>query len=540
MRIISKMEITSIRFLVKVFFIFISLYVNLSNQTFSQEKSLFDSLEKSIKTEKSNTKKLKLLLNLGSIAAEKDAQKAIEYGNEALVLSETSNLLYGKAIGNLILAKTYNYNGNSYRALDHYQKSLAVCEIIKDSTLILDNLDGLFYIFWNTKDFKSAREIVDRRFLFSQKKGLEIGLSNCYNHYALIFESEQKNDSAIIMYHKSGDIIKTLNNSKLLARYYNNLGIIHQVNLKKPQEALVYQLKAEELLGQFKDNWLECFIYICLSKTYIDLNELDKAFEYLSKGYKMAKEFNSVYSLQESYNTFYFYYKKKNDYSNSLKYLELSEQLKDSLFDNENLNKLANLRIEIEAERNNKLIEQKKEEIKAKNKLIVNFLIVILFGGVAGFLLYNSREEKKKINKVLESKNIELINKNDEIRSQNETLEEQHEEIQAQANQLAQINNEINKINESLEIKVKERTLVLEEQNKKLLEYNFMNSHVLRSPVARLKGLFNIIEMEPDLNKKLEYIDLFKQSVEDLDNFTKNVSAKLNEGMKEIDSDKIV
>ena len=60
------------------------------------------------------------------------------------------------------------------------------------------------------------------------------------------------------------------------------------------------------------------------------------------------------------------------------------------------------------------------------------------------------------------------------------------EEIQAQAE-------EISAINENLESLVLKRTAELERKNKALEEYAFINAHKLRSPVASLLGLINLM-----------------------------------------------
>ena len=68
----SKIPNNTRKFLILIFFQFI-----FHLQTFAQEKSLYDSWKKSIENEKSNTQKLKLLLKLGSIAAEKNPKKPL-------------------------------------------------------------------------------------------------------------------------------------------------------------------------------------------------------------------------------------------------------------------------------------------------------------------------------------------------------------------------------------------------------------------------------------------------------------------------------
>jgi tetratricopeptide (TPR) repeat protein len=94
---------------------------------------------------------------------------------------------------------------------------------------------------------------------------------------------------------------------------------------------------------------------------------------------------------------------------------------------------------------------------------------------------------------------------------------------------ITQQNTQIAKINESLEIRVKERTEELEEQNKKLMEYAFINSHVLRGPVSRIIGLINLFE-HAEIMETSEIVSLLKKSSEELDMVVQKITEALHEG----------
>lgn len=73
-------------------------------------------------------------------------------------------------------------------------------------------------------------------------------------------------------------------------------------------------------------------------------------------------------------------------------------------------------------------------------------------------------------------------------------LQISNEEIQAQSEELYSQAEEIRVINENLEEIVKERTKELEKKNMALEEYAFLNAHKLRSPVASILGLINLLK----------------------------------------------
>lgn len=84
-------------------------------------------------------------------------------------------------------------------------------------------------------------------------------------------------------------------------------------------------------------------------------------------------------------------------------------------------------------------------------------------------------------------------------------------------------------MNEVLEVRVKERTEELETQNKRLAEYAFINSHLLRGPVSRVLGLINLIDNDKTL-KESELIDLLRRSGSELDEIVKKITEALNDG----------
>lgn len=73
---------------------------------------------------------------------------------------------------------------------------------------------------------------------------------------------------------------------------------------------------------------------------------------------------------------------------------------------------------------------------------------------------------------------------------------------------------------EELERHVQQRTHELETKNKQLKEYAYINSHMLRAPVTRIQGLYQLMHQDSQLN----YLDLMKLSIDELDGITRKIS----------------
>ncbi len=102
-------------------------------------------------------------------------------------------------------------------------------------------------------------------------------------------------------------------------------------------------------------------------------------------------------------------------------------------------------------------------------------------------------------------------------------LKASNEEIQAQAL-------EIKRINENLEQMVHERTQSLEKKNQALEEYAFINAHKLRSPVASILGLINILT-KMDLGEEEKIIKThLEDSAQKLDAIVGDITKAIERG----------
>jgi GAF domain-containing protein len=113
-----------------------------------------------------------------------------------------------------------------------------------------------------------------------------------------------------------------------------------------------------------------------------------------------------------------------------------------------------------------------------------------------------------------------------------EQIRLQNKELHAQRLHIEEINRALKGSNETLEEHVQERTRKLEEQNAQLTEYAFINSHLLRAPLARILGVASIIAQAQDENKPVDPVLLHGliRSGDELDEIIRTISKLLYEG----------
>lgn len=159
-----------------------------------------------------------------------------------------------------------------------------------------------------------------------------------------------------------------------------------------------------------------------------------------------------------------------------------------------------------------------------KHLLVNNYLTAGFFIFSGGFLIaflklnYNKeRVELHKLNKLLQEKSDEISRQNSALSISKEALDHTITQLENQATELLSIK-------DHLEEKVKERTndlLKLNErlisQNQQLEQYAYITSHNLRSPIAQIKGLIQLLPQE----KKFD--DLTHETLQRIDKSAENL-----------------
>jgi serine phosphatase RsbU (regulator of sigma subunit) len=140
-----------------------------------------------------------------------------------------------------------------------------------------------------------------------------------------------------------------------------------------------------------------------LTSTYAALNEVDSAIYYGSQVVTYSKTFTFTEGLLNAYKVLYKMYKVKNKQDSSFKYLELSQQLSEQLYNSSKINEAQNIALGEETKAK-ELAEQKAEQ----QKQLIAIFVSLLIGTIVVYVNVK-RRQKNKIKKIEEDrKNNEL------------------------------------------------------------------------------------------------------------------------------------
>lgn len=137
-----------------------------------------------------------------------------------------------------------------------------------------------------------------------------------------------------------------------------------------------------------------------------------------------------------------------------------------------------------------------------------------------------TRQEKLRLEKIIADRTRELENRNQDLLSSRQEILSQKEDLEKQKEELTETKKKIEKYNEELEGAVNVRTKALADQNNQLEQFSFVTAHNLRSPVAKIMALVNLIATAPDGNKT-EILKKLSQSALDLDSIIRDLGTIL-------------
>jgi len=363
-----------------------------------------------------------LQINAGRFTqASNDLQKALQ-------VSEQWNLQLYNAHFRYLLGNSYHAQGRFSIAVENYLAALRYFEFAKVETGLLNAYTSLADVYSRQSNFSKAIEFNLKAIkLFEQRKD-RFRLLSSYEQVGLWYARQGQVKKAQDAYKKALNLYKELGNKAGIAATYINMGDLSYELNAYPLAIEQYSF-ANNLSNDLKIIPLQTRSLLGLAKSHAMLKDYVLAATEYRKVTNLAKEIGMKIELEEAYEGLAELYRSLNDKQTSKAYQSLSNEIKDSLFNDSILRRTSDLQLQYEAEKKQAEIEifKKEGEIKAmqlrqtnqvKNFFIaLSVLLVLLI-----FLFVYFISENRKINKQLKRGLTELEIKNQEILIQKEQL----------------------------------------------------------------------------------------------------------------------
>ncbi len=306
-----------------------------------------------------------------------DYPKTLEYYQQSLKTYEELGDKNGVAINLANTGNIYLYWSKYPKALEYFGKSLKVYEELRDKNGLANNLGSIGIIYYYQSNYPKALEYYGKALKVNEELGNKVGLANNLGNMGLVYDVQSNYLKALEYYGNALKIYKKIGDKNGLA---NNLGNMGQLYLSISQDSV--SIKPNELNE-----------FVSLNKS-INLN---KSIEYSLEAIKIYEEIGELNSKRLSVKSLADAYKLKGDYLNWGEALEEHHKLKDSIFNQENSDKLDALEKAREDDVNRIKIEKQQVQLAAQEneKMFIIYSGIGIIAFVIAILILIAYQRKK-------------------------------------------------------------------------------------------------------------------------------------------------
>ena len=268
---------------------------------YSQTEDL-DSLTIQLAFQKPDTTKVNTSIQIIKLLySQKDYNKALQFIRESEKLSNDLNYSAGIAEITYYKALIFAQKEDYINAIDNYTKSKDIYIELADSLgeAKINNSIGLIEI---------ARGNYDKGLQFSlsaieelEKRDLKEELCDAYRNLATAYNNMEAYDQAITFYKKALDLEESLGKQEEVIQTNKNLGDLFY-NKKNYNKAIYYFNNVISSIDT-TDTILRGDVLTKIGSSYLALNNLDKAKEYITQGLRLSRRLNNDKGILLGLNT---------------------------------------------------------------------------------------------------------------------------------------------------------------------------------------------------------------------------------------------
>jgi signal transduction histidine kinase/tetratricopeptide (TPR) repeat protein len=382
-----------------------------------------------------------------------------------------------------------NYSlGKLSVALDYYYKALFIAVKQQNKPFMAADYNDIGVVLQSMEVYPKALDYFKKALkLFASTKNLN-GVGTVYENIGEVWLAQKNYDRSIIYLLKALNIAKGQDDKEGLSSVYNDLGLCYS-NKNQTDLAIRYLDTSLQVARKYKIVYNEAYTLIGFATVYNQLKDYKNAYKYAIEGQDLAVKLGNLAVRSNAALQLNKTLAGLGKFNDAYKILQQYIDLRDSLHNNESIQKLTSYSLELNfSTKQHQLAQQQLEkdilyQQRIKQQRLINAIFLSIILGMVAIVVvyYRQKRKQQKINMMLEDKNREVL--------------QQKANIDDQALKLNDLNN------------LKDRLISV-------------LAHDLRAPLSTLRGLFSLLldetisheqllDMIPGVLKKLEYTSDF-------------------------------
>ena len=358
-----------------------------------------------------DTAKINALNKRSENLSKVDVDSSSYLAQEALNLAQQANFKKGIAAATKNLAICNYVNGKSDIAIKQFIEAIKLFEELKDINELAHCYSQMGIAYYLQYQYDNALKYYDKSIELYKKTTNKKDLAGVYINQGVSYTYVKKMDLAEINYNEALKIYQEINYEPGFAPAYNSLAKIYYAK-KEYAKAISYYKVAEQYSLKSNNKYHLITNYNSLATCYKELKEYETAKAYSEKSIAISKEVGSVERELFCHETMADILFSMGDYKNAYASFQNYASLKDTLFNQDKNDAIAEMQAKFDVEKNQQKVKeielQKKIDDEANTKqrlLFMVVIVVILISLVFTILLFRN---KQKVNSLLEQKNAAI------------------------------------------------------------------------------------------------------------------------------------
>lgn len=451
----------------------------------------------------------------------------ILYSKQAFALGKSLQITKNLAEAPNFIGVAYNYKGDRIKAYESYDEAMDIASQYGDSAQIAYSNNNLGRLFFEQGILSRAYQYFIQAQAIFEDINDATGQAYTYQSLARLYHSQNDNVKAENNFLKANRIRIQLGNTPDITSAFIQTGRFYQ-EINEQEKALRFLLMADSTARTINDEINLAEIQMYIARSHMLDGNIEQAKKIGEEGLRVITQKNNVRLHASALNTMGQIEFAADNVSGAKRYFEqalaiasrtkeltakmeahyhlwkVNERERNTAASLQNMNRYLVLRdsskdldlarqverfqfeIEIERkERENELLIEKqgRQDLVIKQQKLQNIILIIVlaFISILGFVQWRNLKKRNEINEKLEQQNHFIQNQRQEIVDQNERLSRHN-------HQLSDLNHE-------------KDTLM------------GIVAHDLKSPLNRIKGLADIMELEGDLSPAQQnYVGMIKDA----------------------------
>lgn len=330
----------------------------------------------------------------------KDVVAAKDFTNKALSIRREINDQIGVSKSLNVLGVIDYYAGEYLSSIENHINSIKIKETLGDEVILATSYNNIALVYYAVEDFEKSLEYLYKALEIREATNNFRGVGIIKTNIGDIYLKQGDYKRARKYLEESLELNIEIGSIKAEANTYNSLGKLFLIN-EEHQKALENFNASLELYYNLGIKFGVANVENGLAELYMKLNNCKPAISHAKEALSNAKEVNSLENVYKAANTLAECYEKMQDFDNAFKYLKISKNSHDILWNESKLKKMNKIELDHKIEK----MKYKQEEELGKQKLFNLYLVVslILIGVILTLIIFNGRNKKitnQKLNRI--------------------------------------------------------------------------------------------------------------------------------------------